>query len=255
VVDAGDRGGTQGSTAAAPPPLSNAPIAAPPRAVTIDVARVTIFDRARALKGDTRAQVIQRLTSDLNGVRGKGKPADNLLKQVSVRFEVVHIDGDSRPDDRLQSGRLDFHVYLMIAQTGPKEIESLMAEYGVRRNGEAGKLYPEARKEWERNDIEGLGIPPLTGYRKCGFIKSANVAKASKGNFLVGFVNVIKHELGHMLNITTHADTGVMRAGVMLVGDVLDYTESNASRIYQTLNRLRTVSAADLDKQYQRDNP
>jgi hypothetical protein len=140
-------------------------------------------------------------------------------------------------------------------RVGAKEILALMTEYGIRTTGGAGTLYDEAKAAWEASDTEGIGIPPLTGYHKCGFIKADGVAKASKGNYFVGFVNVIKHELGHMLNIKIHADKGVMREGIKLVGSVLDYTDGNASVIYQTLNRLRTVSAADLDRQYQRDNP
>jgi hypothetical protein len=48
--------------------------------------------------------------------------------------------------------------------------------------------------------------------------------------------------------------TGVMRSGIQLSGGLLDYTDANRGQILTTLGKLKIVSAAVLQQNYERDN-
>lgn len=263
VTGYGDRVVAQGDTAAAPPPgVVGSPNATPgvpaktPAPPTI--ATITIFDPKGWLKGSVRTAVLARIERDINAVRPPGKRADHLLKQLNIRFEVRHLARMSSRDERFAAGRLDFPVYILNAhssdKTSAKEIRELMLDHGIRDSGAAAGQFKDADAGWKDANIEGLGIQPLEGYHKVGFIKGDNVSKVAKDPE-AGFANVIKHELGHMCNIKAHSATGVMRSGIRLVAGHLDYSDTNAETIVRTLAQLSTLSTQVLQQRYERANP
>ena len=68
------------------------------------------------------------------------------------------------------------------------------------------------------------------------------------------FLNIAKHELGHMFNMLDHSD-GVMRAGIIKWDRALGYTSLHVGRILQEIARLQRRSEADLQARYERANP
>jgi hypothetical protein len=134
------------------------------------------------------------------------------------------------------------------------DIRELMLDHGIKDAGVAAGQFKDAKKGWENESVEGLGIHPLDGFKKVGFIKVDTVSKASR-DYESTFVNVIKHELGHMLNIKSHSEYGVMRGSIMLQGGSLDFNDGNIATITQTLVRLSTVSEAELTRRYEAQNP
>jgi hypothetical protein len=109
----------------------------------------------------------KRLEQDLNAIRHPGKAPNFLLTQFGIRFEVRYLPRMSTPDERFTTGRLDFPVYILNAHTSDsisaKDIRELMLDHGIIDAGPAHKLYEEADEGWKDTNVEGLGIPPLSG--------------------------------------------------------------------------------------------
>jgi hypothetical protein len=235
---------------AAPPPSNRPPV--------VLVARVTIYDPTGAHRTGLGKTVAARLENELNALHLSRQPDGDLVNQTNVRFEVRYLARMTTRNERFGTGRLDFPIYLLNAHSGATtkadDIRELMLDHGIKDAGLAAGQFKDADKGWRDEGVEGLGIQPLDGFKKVGFIKLDNVTRNSK-DFESTFVNVIKHELGHMLNIKTHADYGVMRGNIMLQGGSLDFTDANIGMITQTLIRLSTVSEAELSRRYERQNP
>jgi hypothetical protein len=262
VTGYGDRVVAQGDTAlrppagTAPPPGGPKPAGSKTQQVVL-IATITIFDPKQHLKGDVAKAVTARVAKDMNEVRPSGKPADHLLKQHNIRFEVRHLGRMSTADERKKIGRLDFPLYIFNAHTSDNhlvsEVLALMREYGIRERGKGETQYREAESGWADKNVEGLGIQPLLGFRKVGFVKGDNVAKHAK-DLEAGFVNVIKHELGHMCGIEKHGD-GVMRTGNVILSGSQTFTDGNAKTIIGTVVRLATLTEATLQTLYETQTP
>jgi hypothetical protein len=270
VTDYGDRVVAQGDTAARPPagvvPASSGPgvpTTAPSPGPTAvpggpQIAKITIYDPKGHLKGSVATAVVQRLDQDLNAIRYPGKPPSFLLNQLNIRFEIVYLSRMSTSNERYTTGRLDFPVYILNGHTNDrvttKEIENLMLDHGIIYGRSTKIQFEEADDGWKDPNVEGLGIQPLNGYKKVGFIKGDNVAKLAK-DVEAGFTNIIKHELGHMFGMVKHSDTGVMRSGIQLAAGSLDYTDANRVFIVNELKRLtKGKSEAEMQKDYERVN-
>lgn len=260
VTGYGDRIVAQGTQAVQPPagvvPAGSGNAIAPPAPPL--VARVTIYDRLGAFKKALGATIASRLEKELNNMHRAARPVGDLAKTLGMTFEVRYLARMSTRDERYTTSRLDFPLYLLNAHEGAtssrKDIHEWMLDHGIRDAGVARQQFEEADKGWGSTSVEGLGIQPLAGFKKVGFIKLDLVQKSAK-DLESGFTNVLKHELGHMLNIKDHSATGVMRSGIMLAGGSLDFTDGNLATITQTLVRLSTVSEADLARAYERQNP
>ena len=261
VTGYGDRAVAQGDAAARPPAGTTATPGSTAGAATAAapplVATVTLYDPKSRLKGSVRAAVVARLERDLNALRASKLGADFLQKKLGIRFEVRHVARISARDERFTTGRLDFPVYILNGHTSDatpaKEIRELMLDHGVIDSGVARSQFEDAHDGWKDANVEGLGIQPLQGFKKVGFIKGDNVAKLAK-DVESGFTNVIKHELGHMCNIKVHASSGVMRSGIQLAAGSFDYTDANQQSILVKLAELATVSAVELQRRYERAN-
>lgn len=263
VTGYGDRAVAQGDTASRPPAGTAAapgvPASAPAKAAPQPaIVTITIYDPKSRLKGKVAAGIIARLVRDLNAITRPGLPADHLLKQLGIRIEIRHLMRMSTPDERYTTGRLDFPIYILNAHTSDatsaKEIRELMLDHGIRDAGRGRGQFNDADEAWKDANTEGIGIQPLEGYKKVGFIKGDNVMKVAK-DMEAGFTNVLKHEFGHMCNILGHSSTGVMHKGIRLAGGYLDYTDSNRGIILTELATLKTISAALLQQRYERANP
>jgi hypothetical protein len=263
VTGYGDRVVAQGDSASRPPAgtatAPGVPASAPTKAAAQPaIVTVTIYDPKGRLKGKVAAGVIARLVRDLNAITRPGLPADHLLKQLGIRIEIRHLMRMSTSNERFTTGTLDFPIYILNGHTSDatsaKEIRDLMLDHGIKDAGRARGQFNDADAAWKDANIEGMGIQPLEGYKKVGFIKGDNVAKVAK-DFEAAFTNVIKHEFGHMCNILGHSGTGVMREGIRLAGGYLDYTDSNRGIILTELATLKTVPAAVLQQRYERANP
>lgn len=255
VLGYGDRVVAQGDVAtqtkAAPSPAKQAP---PP---PLEVARVLLIDR-RGLVGDgVRKTIAARFERDLNllaPVKGK---SDYLRTTLKLKFEVTWLSKSPTKAERGAFGRLDFPLYFENAHTSDNvskgDIADIMRDHGIREVGRAGQLYGEAEKGWESTSVEGLGIPPLQGYRKVGFIKTDHIMKHAK-DMETGYVNVVKHEFGHMCSITKHSDKGLMMSSVPLLTPNIDYADDDKDTIARQLQRLTIGSEQILQRAYEQGN-
>ena len=263
VTAYGDRAVAQGDTAARPPAAaisvpSTLPVGTGSSPTSPAIATVMIYDPQSRLKGRTATAILTNLERDLNAIRYPGKPPDFLLTQFGLRFEARHLSRMSTADERYNTARLDFPLYILNADTNDatsaKQIRELMLDHGIRDAGVAREQFEAAESGWTDRNVEGLGIQPLDGFKKVAFVKGDNVTKVAK-DVEAGFTNVIKHELGHMFNIKMHSSSGVMRSGVQLAAGLLDYTDSNRATILTTLATLKMLSEAELLRRYLRQNP
>jgi hypothetical protein len=122
-----------------------------------------------------------------------------------------------------------------------------MKDHKIRKKGRGEDLYKKAEEGWNRKVIGGIGIPPLRGYRKVGFIKADRVFD-QKGVTAQTFTNMLKHELGHMFGRDHGA--GVMIEGILTAGESLDYVDDDKEAILLELMRLRQASRSKLEERY-----
>jgi len=232
--------------------VSTQKVAAP----TLQPAIVTLYDPFNALTGTVATAVHQRLELDLNALHYPQVGADYLSTKLKLRFEVRHIYRMSSRDERFAADVLDFPIYLLNrhggSQTTPKDIHEFMLDHGIRNAGPAADQFKQAETEWA-GYAEGLGIQPLAGYKKVGFIKADELAKAAS-DFVIGFSNVIKHELGHMMNLKGHETGEVMRVPATYTA-YLNYSQKAASAMINKLTDLITSSKTDLERRYTQQNP
>jgi hypothetical protein len=217
--------------------------------------RFILIDPTRQLTGGVRADVLARLERDFAALKVDGY-TKTIADQSGLKFAASYVDQDPTEQERRAFCRLDYPIYLYRAHTSDGKPASLiltiMRHHGILERGLAGTLYAQAEAGWKDGNVEGLGIPPLMGYRKVGFVKADTIAKL-KGDLATIHVNIIKHELGHMFGLTTH-DQGIMRAGVALSYDNLDYTNDHRQRIHSELGRLAGLTEAQLQGLYERAN-
>jgi hypothetical protein len=256
VIGYGNRVVAQGANATKPPAAMTSvstQTAAPP---TLLPAVVTLYDPFKMLQGSVASAVHQRIETDLNSLHFAGVSADYLATKLGLRFEVRHLYRMSSRDERFAAGVFDFPVYLLHrhggSQTTASQILELMLDHGIRDAGIAADQFEQAKAEWE-GSAEGLGIQPLSGYKKVGFIKADEVDKAAS-DLVIGFSNIIKHELGHMMNLMAHKTDEVMRVPATYTVH-LNYSQQAANIMLNKLTELKKVPKVDLEQRYARQNP
>lgn len=221
--------------------------------VTVKQVRFVVIDPTGQLTGGVRKEVLARLEGDFTALKTDGS-VDTIAKQLKLQFVASYLDRDPSESERGAFCPLDYPVYLYRAHTSDGKPASLiltiMRHHGILQRGNAGKLYPLAEEGWKDSNVEGVGIPPLRGYRKVGFVKSDNIAKL-KGDLATINLNIIKHELGHMFGITSHGE-GIMKAGAALSYDNLEYSADHRRAIQVSLGRLSVMTEAKLQEEYER---
>lgn len=237
-------GVTPGATPATP---SVAPLIAP----------VNIFDPKKVLGGSLGNTVAARLEKELNQAHRKGVPAGEIPANSGVQYEVRYQRRWSTRDERFKNGKLEFPVYLLNAHTSDatpwSQIRDLMIDHGLIDSGPMHKLFETAESGWGDVNVEGLGLPPLAGYHKVGFVKADRVQKSAR-DLESGFVNVIKHELGHMHGYTTHTAGSVMREKIMITAGFEEYPDACIARMVGWLNAVKGKAEADLEAAYRKQN-
>jgi hypothetical protein len=254
VLGYGDRVVDKGVAATTPPSgmtsVAPAPVPAP------QPLTVTIYDPQKALQGSVAAAVKARLETDLNALTLPGQKGDYLLKKVGVRFEVRFVDRMSTQAERTAAGVFDFPIHLLAVKGNFRvtatAIHDLMVDYGIRDSNRGHEQYVQADQGWT-GSAEGLGIQPLVGYRKVGFVKADELSSAAK-DLVIGFSNVLKHELGHMMNVMDHTTGGAMRSPATYTAH-LDYAAKAQTTMVSTLTLFATTPQADLDRRYVQQNP
>ena len=101
--------------------------------------------------------------------------------------------------------------------------------------------------------MEGLGIQPLQGFRKVGFLKVDQIAGRAN-DVETAYANVLKHEFGHMCNITKHATAGLMLASVPIVDPKMSFAEDDQRAILRELVRLKLQTEAVMQRLYEQKN-
>jgi hypothetical protein len=239
VVEAGDRAT---ATPAAPP--RGAKRVAEGETETA-VAEIVLIDSKGLLGKDLSAAVISAVEMDLNALYTTPLGKQFVRAKLSVRFSVTRRSSMPSQAERGAFGALQYPIYVLNGHTNDaatvSEIETLMKHHGIVESGPGKQQFEAAREGWKAKPVEGLGIQPLEGYRKVGFIKADRVF-ATRGDFETLFRNVIKHELGHMFNLKEHSEQ-VMRDKIVLADAALGYTEDQTRRILQEIARLKTKGA------------
>jgi hypothetical protein len=226
-------------------------------AVQPRIAEVCFIDRKGLVPDSVRTAVMAALQRDLNAMYETDFGKRLLTQNLGATFIVTHTSKKLTLADRASFGALQYPIYFENAHTPdrifPHDIESIMLDHGIRNAGRARQQFEAATKGWESRTVEGLGIQPLEGYHKVGFIKVDLVQKA-RGDFATIFLNIVKHELGHMFNMIAHTDA-VMRDGILLADKSLEYTTIHVAQILGEIARLQRRTEAELQAAYERANP
>jgi len=252
VLSYGDTAVAQGNAATqtkvVPPPK-------PPPA-PVDVITVILIDRRTLVSDGTRKALRTRLERDLNAL-GIVKKEPDVLKAQSLRFEVRWESKAPSAGQQGSYGKFDFPLYFEKAHASDSlsasEITDIMRAHGIRNAGKAASQYSEADAGWQNKAVEGLGIQPLQGYRKVGFIKYDQVSGRAN-DVETAFANVLKHEFGHMCNITKHASSGLMLASVPIADAKVTFAEDNQRAILRELVRLKALTEATMQRVYEQQN-
>src|SRR5262245_937277 len=180
VLSYGDTAVAQGNVATqtkvVPPP-------APPPPPPVEVVTLILIDRRSLVSDAMRGALKTRLERDLNAL-GVVKSEPDVLKARLLRFEVRW---DSKAPSASQQGGYGkgaFPLYFEKAHTSDNftasEIADVMRAHGIRNAGKAASQYTEADAGWQDKAVEGLGIQPLQGYRKVGFLKVDQISGRAK---------------------------------------------------------------------------
>lgn len=253
VLEYGDRVVAQADvtnqTKAAPPP-------APPPAAKIDVVTFILIDRRSLVSDSMRTSLRTRLERDLNALGVMNKEPDVFVKNA-LRIEVRWESKSPNASQRGSYGKFDFPLYFEKAHTSDSisasDVTDIMRDHGIRNAGKAASLYTEAEDGWKAKQVEGLGIPPLQGYRKVGFLKVDQVSGRAN-DVETAYANVLKHEFGHMCNITQHASAGIMLASVPIADSKVKFADDDQRAIQREMVRLKLQSEAVMQRIYEQKN-
>jgi hypothetical protein len=125
-----------------------------------------------------------------------------------------------------------------------------MLDHGIRDGGPARAQFADAKTAWETKHVEGFGIQPFRGFKKVGVIKGDRIEKDARDREQA-YINVIEHELGHMMNIWGHSK-GIMITSVPLDSSVLAFTLDDRKTIKGELARITNTPEVDMAKYYAR---
>ena len=218
--------------------------------------RILFFDPKGLLKNqeELRNEFSRRVEQGLNGLQAKALGADYLSGTLRLTFKVSYQARDTTKQEREGFGKLDYPIYFFNGHSPPdtsaSEISKIMKGHKIGTGGIAASQYKQAEEGWQAKSVEGLGIQPLKGYRKVGFIKADRIFDTSK-DFEASFTNVVKHELGHMFGKKQHGK-GVMSDSILSSDSSLDYVDGDQLLILVELGRLISNSQKKLDAQYTR---
>ena len=230
------------------------PPAAPP--VPVEVVNVILIDRRNLVSDALRKSMKARLESDLNAL-GVVKKEPDVLKARALRFEVRWESKAPNASQQNSFGKWDFPLYFEKAHTSdnfsPSEVEKTMQGHGIRNAGKGADQYKAAASGWASKDVEGLGIQPLTGYRKVGFIKVDQISGRAR-DVETAYLNVVRHEFGHMCNIAQHSGDGLMMASVPLADPKVSFSEANHRAVLRELIRLKLQTEAQMQRLYEQNN-
>jgi hypothetical protein len=216
--------------------------------------RILLFDPKELLESseELRNEFSKRVENDLNALRADPFPPDHLSKTLKLRFNMVYQGRNTTETERDAFKKFDYPIYLFNAHTLPdtsaNEIKQIMQDHRIRNKGDGATQYKQAEEGWQNKNTEGLGIQPLKGYRKVGFIKVDRIFDTSTDRE-TAFTNIIKHELGHMFNKKTHGQ-GVMQDSILLSNSSLNYVEADKVSILVELARLHAKTEKELEKEY-----
>ncbi len=250
VLSYGDVAVEQGKVAtqsSVVPPAKAAP-------ATVEVINVILIDRRRLVSDGARTTIKTRLTRDLNALGVVNKEPD-VLKAKGLRFEVRWESKMPSAAQQEAYDKWDFPLYFEKAHTSDNlpssEVTKRMQAHGIRNAGKAAQQFKAADEGWASKAVEGLGIQPLSGYRKLGFIKVDEISSRAT-DIETAYINVVKHEFGHMCNITQHASAGLMLASVPMSDPRITFAESNQRAVLRELQRLQALTEEQMQRLYER---
>lgn len=158
------------------------------------IVRIILIDPTGIFKN--KKEFLEKFSSNL---RDKFNNLNvDLLNKLNFMFKVEYRLGYLTRKDVARLGKLDFPVYFLARQHKEETILDLMKLHGIRED----RFLKIGREEW-KGPTRGVGIPSGTGYRKVGFIKADRVFDEAGGESLQAFVDLTKHEIAHMGNITS----------------------------------------------------
>ena len=213
--------------------------------------RICLIDPKKLLaaQGGLRKKFRHRVVRHLNGLQAKTFGPNHLKTTLGLRFMTTYAPRDTTRAQRAAFGKFDYPIYLLNAHKTPdtpaSEVVQIVKDHKIR---DVHDFHEKAEKGWKNPNVEGMGFPPLRGYRKVGFVK-VDKAFDGPGAFDVRFANLILHELGHMFGITKHTK-GLMMRAIVLADQALDYEEGHKQTILSELGRLKVNSEAAMEKAY-----
>jgi len=214
-----------------------------------ETVNIILVDRQRLLKASLFSDVKSKVETDLNRL---------FRNELKLSFNMLYRAVDATTNERASFRKFDFVIYIFNQKDPPRtdvrEINQIMQDHQIRDKGEAGKFYRIAQEEWRRDAGEGIGIPPLTGYRKVGFIKMDFIFRRTTCEPKDFLTNVVKHEFGHMCNAAIISHTKQLMA-LSVPCLWVDYLPEDRARIFATLRYLQSFNEQQLDKQYIKSNP
>ena len=232
------------------------PPSTPPPPPPVDVVALILVDRRSLVTDATRQALKARLERDLNALGVVQKEPD-VLKAQSLRFEVRWESKAPNAAQQGSFGKWDFPLYFEKAHTSDNltasEVADILRNHGIRNAGRAASQYADADSGWKDKTVEGLGIQPLQGYRKVGFLKVDQVSGRAK-DVATAYANVVKHELGHMCNITKHAASGLMLASVPIADDKITFAVDDQRAVLRELVRLKAQAEPNMQRAYEQNN-
>jgi hypothetical protein len=241
-------GNTATQTKAVPPSNPSPP---PP----VDVITLILIDRRQLVSDKLRNALKSRLERDLNAL-GVVKQEPDVLKTQGLRLGIRWESKKPNANQQASYGKWDFPLYFEKGHTSDNltasEVIDTMLAHGIRRLGRAKTQYEQAESGWNDKSVEGLGIQPLQGYRKLGFLKIDQVS-ARANDIETAYVNVVKHEFGHMCNRTAHT-SGLLDRSVPISDPKATFTEEDQRAILREMVRLKNQSEAQMQRVYEQQN-
>ena len=203
--------------------------------VQADIVCIFLLDPSGVLK--RRDELRKKITAKLEH---KFNTLDHSwLKTVKFKFIVIYKPAEPSDKEKSSFRKLDFPLYLLDKQHTEGVVTDLMEKHKIPKTIKKTDIYKYAREAWRQKDNRGLGIPPDVGHRKVGFIKTQKIFEQAR-DVAQGFVNCIAHEIGHMGNITTHTDNGLMKYPVLLDVDI-NFAAGDRNWFFGDLVRLKRL--------------
>lgn len=217
----------------------------PPPPPPVDVIRLILIDRRSLVTDSARKTVKTRLERDLNALGAVG------------RFEVLWESKMPNAGQQDSYGKWDFPIYFEKAHSSDNftttQVLEVLQHHGIRNAGGGKEQYKQAEDGWNSKTVEGLGIQPLQGYRKVGFLKVDQLSGRTR-DVETAYTNVVKHEFGHMCNIKGHAKSGLMIPAAPVADDKAQFAADDKTTILEQLKRLKNLDEPTMQRAYETAN-